>query len=118
MADVQKQSEIRFKVGLDANNIPVDMKWMATDSDHQEMKDCKSIMVSIWDPIEKNALGINLWTNDMMVDEMHAHFFQSIMNLAGSYQQATGNPVILKETKEFVERMAKEASEWENSKRN
>ena len=44
---VVKTSEIKVKVGLDQNNVPIDLKWMATDSEHQNLNDCKSINISI-----------------------------------------------------------------------
>lgn len=111
-----KTSEIKIKVGLDANNIPVDLKWMATDSEHQNLNDCKSLNMSIWDPMENNSLAINLWTTDMRVDEMHAHYFRTLLNLTNSYVQATQNPKAVAMMKEFVENLAKETSDWEESK--
>ena len=38
---VVKTSEIKIKVGLDSNNVPIDLKWMATDSEHKNLNDCK-----------------------------------------------------------------------------
>lgn len=114
--NIAKTSEIKIKVGLDQNNIPVDLKWLATDSEHQHLNDCKSVNISIWDPIENNSLAINLWTNDMKVDEMHSHFFRTLLNQTNSYVQATKNPFAQKMMKEFCEKLAKETSDWEEGK--
>jgi gliding motility-associated protein GldC len=113
---VVKTSEIKIKVGLDGNNIPVDLKWMATDSEHQNLNDCKSVNISIWDPVDNNSLGINLWTTDLRVDEMHSHYFRTLLNLTSSYVQATKNPFAQKMIKEFCENLAKETSDWEEKK--
>ncbi len=116
MAEIAKQSEIRFKISLDKQNIPIDIKWQATDSKNQELRDCKSIMLSIWDAVQKDTLRIDLWTNEMTIDEMHSHFFQTILSVADSYHRATKNPFVKDEVKNFAEQLAKKTAEWENSK--
>jgi hypothetical protein len=55
MNTIAKTSEIRFKVGLDAKNVPLDIKWLATDSKNNELRDCKSIMISIWDAVQNDT---------------------------------------------------------------
>src|SRR5437016_2141677 len=79
MSTIAKTSEIRFKIGLSDKNVPLDIKWMATDSQNQELRDCKSIMISIWDMNQNQTLKIDLWTNDMTTEEMHAHYFQTLL---------------------------------------
>lgn len=113
---ISKTSDIRLKIGLNEQRIPVDIKWQASDSSHEELRDCKSFALHIWDPVEKNTLGIQLWTNEMMADEMHAHFFQSILQIAENYHKATGNPHVKKATKEFCENLSKMTDEWEKSR--
>lgn len=113
---VVKTSEIKVKVGLDQNNVPIDLKWMATDSEHQNLNDCKSINISIWDPVENNSLGINLWTTDLKVDEMHSHYFRTLMNMTNSYIQATKNPFAQKLMQKFCEDLAKQTADWEDEK--
>jgi gliding motility-associated protein GldC len=116
MSAITKQSEIRFKIGLDEKNVPIDIKWQATDTKNQELRDCKSIMVSIWDAAARETLKIDLWTNEMTTDEMHSHFFQTLLSLADSYNRATKNPYVKEEVKAFAEQLAKKTAEWENSK--
>lgn len=111
-----KTSEIRFKITLDEKQIPVDMKWMATDSSTQELKDCKSVMISIWDAVQQETLKIDLWTPEMTTDEMHSHFFQTLLSLAQSYHKATGNPFALDEVKKFGQNLARMTAEWEKER--
>lgn len=113
-----KQSEIRFKINLDEQNVPVDIKWQATDTQNQELRDCKSIMISIWDAVQKDTLKIDLWTNEMTTDEMHSHFFQTLLSMADSYQRATKNPFVKEDVKAFAQTLAKKTSDWENEKNN
>lgn len=116
-SSVKKSSEIKFKIGLDENNIPVDIKWKASDSQQEELIDCKAFMTSIWDPMENNTLSIELWTKDMLTDEMHTFFFQSLLNMARAYNKATGNPFVLGDMKQFCEQLAAKTAEWEDQKK-
>lgn len=113
-----KQSEIRFKINLDEQNVPSDIKWQATDTQNQELRDAKSIMISIWDAVQKDTLKIDLWTKEMTVDEMHSHFFQTLLSLAESYQRATKNPFVKEDIKAFAQTLAKKTADWENEKNN
>ena len=114
--NIEKTEEIKVKVGLDKNNVPIDLKWLATASDNSNLNDCKAINISIWDPVENNSLGINLWTTDLRVDEMHAHYFRTMMNITESYTQATKNPFAREMVKAFCEELAKKTSDWEDEK--
>jgi gliding motility-associated protein GldC len=113
MNKIAKTSEIRFKIGLDEKNVPIDIKWMATDSKNNELRDCKSIMISIWDAVQNQTMKIDLWTNDMTTDEMHGHYFQSLLAMTESYAKATGNPYANEEMKKFAQELAKKTSDWE-----
>jgi gliding motility-associated protein GldC len=117
MAEIAKTSEIRFKVGLDNKNVPLDIKWMATDSKNNELRDCKSIMVSIWDAVQNETLKIDLWTTAMTTDEMHSHFFQTMLSMSESYAKATGNPYAIEEVKKFAQQLAKKTADWEDGKK-
>lgn len=114
--NIAKTSEIRFKVGLNDKNIPLDIKWMATDSKSDELRDCKSIMLSIWDAVQKETLRIDLWTNEMTTDEMHSHFFQTLLSMSESYAKATGNPYAVQDVRKFAEELARKTADWEDGK--
>ena len=116
MSQVKKTSDIRFKIGLDERNVPLDIKWQASDSKNDELRDCKSIMISIWDAVQKETLRIDLWTNEMTTDEMHSHYFQSLLSITESYVRATGNPRAMEDMKKFAQELAKKTADWEDSK--
>lgn len=116
MSGIAKTSEIRFKIALDEQNIPQDIKWSATDSKNSELKDCKSIMISIWDATQRETLKIDLWTNEMTTDEMHSQFFQTLLSMSESYAKATGNPYAVEDVKNFAQQLAKKTADWEDSK--
>ncbi len=113
-----KNSEIRFKITLDERNLPQSIKWQASDSQHNELKDCKTMMVSIWDAVEKTNYNMHLWTTDMTTDEMHSHFFQTLLTYADSYHRATGNPHVKEAMKKFTNELAGKTADWEIAKQN
>lgn len=94
-----KSSEIKFKVTVDENNLPHQIEWEASDAN--EKSECKSLMIALWDAKENNTLRIDLWTKDMMVDEMKKFYHQNIMTLTDTYLRATGDEVTAKKVKSF-----------------
>jgi gliding motility-associated protein GldC len=84
-----KKSSIQIQVGLDENKVPSSIEWTATDSTAEQMNKAKAMMVAFWDGADKTALRIDLWTKEMMVDEMADFFYQTMMTMADTYQRAT-----------------------------
>ena len=64
-----KRAEVRFEVGLDSGHLPVSIEWSATDAP-EGGGPTKAVMLSVWNAAEKKAMTIDLWTKDMLVDEM------------------------------------------------
>ncbi len=102
-----KTSKIRFSIELDENNIPTEIEWKASDSDHKENKKAKSLNIAMWDKEERNTLSISLWTQQMLVEEMESHYLQSMIVMAENYQKATGQGFVLEEVKQFCDTLAK-----------
>jgi gliding motility-associated protein GldC len=84
-----KTTEITFKVTVDENNLPQKIEWTAPDAG--ESSECNSLMIALWDKKENNTLRIDLWTKDMMVDEMKKFFHQNVVTLTDTYVRATGD---------------------------
>lgn len=96
-----KQSEIKFTVHLDDESIPYAMDWEATDAGESK-RPTKAVMLSMWDPEEKGALRIDLWTKEMTVEEMNHFFYQTMMTMADTYERATNNKEVSLMMKEFT----------------
>jgi len=77
-----KKSEIKFTVSLDEQKQPLAIEWQADESGVEGVKSCKSLMISLWDEREKSTLRIDLWTKDMMVNEMQRFFYESLSSMA------------------------------------
>ena len=95
-----KTSEISIKVGLNENNLPIGMKWTATDGDVQNA-DAKAMLLSLWDSKDNNTMKIDLWTKDMTVDEMKQFFHQTLLTMADSFEKATGESKICEDLRDY-----------------
>jgi gliding motility-associated protein GldC len=98
---MSKKSEINFTISLDENHIPEKIEWTASDAGEDGAKQAKAIMMSLWDPNENNTLRIDLWTKEMMVDEMKHFFYQSIITMSDTYERATNDKSVANEIREF-----------------
>ena len=87
---------------MDESRIPASIAWTASDTTAQNAQKAKAMMLAFWDGAEKTALRIDLWTKDMMVDEMADFFYQTIMTMADSYGRATQQQEIVDEIKKFA----------------
>src|SRR3954469_16150016 len=99
-----KTSEIKFTVKLDENNLPVTIDWEASDAN--EKSSCKSMMIALWDANEKNTMRIDLWTKDMLVDEMKIFFHQNLLSMADTLKRATGEDKVAEDLKDYCAHFA------------
>ncbi|MDP9042142.1 MAG: gliding motility protein GldC [Bacteroidota bacterium] len=95
-------SSIHIRVSLDENKMPSEISWSAADSSSENTRNAKAFLLSIWDGADKEALRIDLWTKDMMVDEMEDFFYQTLMTMADTYQRATRHNDLAADMKEFA----------------
>lgn len=96
------QSNIQVQIDLDEEKIPQNIKWSASDSTAIEAQEARAMMLTFWDPTDKTALRIDLWTKEMMVDEMADFFYQNLMGMSDAYLRATQDESLSNEFKEFA----------------
>ena len=96
------RSSINIDVILDADRVPEQISWNATDTTAEAARIAKAMMLAFWDGTEKTALRIDLWTKDMMVDEMADFFYQTFMTMAETYHRATQDPALTSDMKQFA----------------
>lgn len=96
------KSSIIIDVMTDENRVPNSITWSATDTSAENVQKAKAMMISFWDGAEKAALRIDLWTKDMMVDEMADFFYQTMMTMADTYGRATKYNEQVDEMKTFA----------------
>ena len=96
------QSSIKIDVLLDPNKVPQQISWSATDSSSDIAQKAKAMCIAFWDGADKTALRIDLWTKDMMVDEMADFFYQMFSTMADTYRRATKQDELSDDIKTFA----------------
>lgn len=96
-----KTSEIKFTVTLDEKSMPQKIDWNATDT--HKASTCKAVSIALWDSNEKNTLRIDLWTKDMLVDEMKRFYHQNLLSMADTLERATGETEAAKAMRNFAQ---------------
>ena len=95
-------SNISIQIELDENKVPQQISWNASDSTADMAQIAKSMMIAFWDGADKSALRIDLWTKDMMVDEMADFYYQNMIGMADTYLRATQQQELVDEMKKFA----------------
>ena len=106
-----KKSTITIDVVTDENRVPDSISWSATDTSVEQAQKARAMMISFWDGAEKAALRIDLWTKEMMVDEMADFFYQSMMSMADTYARATRHTELVNDMKNFAQEFYKKFQE-------
>lgn len=96
------QSTITINIELDENKVPAKINWNASDSTAQSQQQSRAMMLSFWDAADKSALRIDLWTKEMMVDEMADFFYQTFMGMADAYDRATHQHELVHDIQHFA----------------
>jgi len=97
-----ERSTITLDVHLDEQKVPTDIYWNSATTADEEKQKAKAFILSLWDGAEKTALRIDIWTKDMMVDEMADFFYQTMVTMADTYNRATHDEEGVNEMKEFA----------------
>lgn len=97
-----KKSTITIDIELDDKRVPQTITWNASDSGIEQAQKARAMMLSFWDHADKAALRIDLWTKDMMIDEMADFFYQTMMTMADTYDRATQHKELVEDMKSFA----------------
>jgi len=97
---IVKQSTINIEVGLNSNNLPLDIRWDSTDGGMGKQQ-ARALMLSLWNPNENNTMKIDLWTKDMSVEEMKQFFHQTLLTMADTFEKATGETKITEDLRDY-----------------
>ncbi len=97
---ITKTSDITIRVGLNAEQVPMQIEWGASDRNGGALEECKAMAVALFDKEHRDTLRIDLWTKEMQVAEMDRFMYQILRSLSQTYLKATQN-------KELAEDMAK-----------
>ncbi len=109
MADSNKSNEIEIIVGLDEENVPESIHWKASD-DPSGAKDntARAMLLSFLDNESMDTLKIDIWTKELMTNEMDRFMYQTLRGLADTYHRSTGNKKLASDMQRFVQYFAEE----------
>jgi len=96
------KSTITLDVHLDEQKVPEKIFWSSGGPGNEEMQKAKAFILSLWDGADKSALRIDIWTKDLMVDEMTDFFYQTLMTMADTYNRATHDDELVNDMKNFA----------------
>lgn len=101
---VVKTSDITCRIGLDDQNVPVKIDWLAQDSpDTPEFKEAKAMLLAFFDKDYRDTYKIDLWTNELQIGEMNKFMYQTLRGLADTYFRATNNQEMANDMRKFVQ---------------
>jgi gliding motility-associated protein GldC len=101
-----KTSDINISVSLDENKLPVKIEWKAEDSGLDGVNESKALMMAFWDKKENNTMRMDLWTKDMLVDEMKQFYHQCLLSMADTFDRATGEDKMAGDMRDFADYFA------------
>ena len=110
------ESAIHIQVGLDSDKVPQDITWSAPDNTPENTRKAKAFLLSLWDGGDKAALRIDLWTKDMMVDEMANFYFQVFTTMADTFEKATKHSELTADIKKFAKEFHEKFIKLESEK--
>ncbi|MFN3872266.1 MAG: gliding motility protein GldC [Ignavibacterium sp.] len=99
---MSKISRIIFTVELDDKNFPEKIHWEADESGFDGKREAKTLFLSLWDKKDSVTMGLDLWTKEMLIEEMNIHYHQIFVKLAESYQRATQDSDVSMMIKKFA----------------
>ena len=100
-----KKSTINIEVELDENQVPEKIVWDAEDTG-TGLAESKAMMLAFWDKKEANTMRMDLWTKEMMVDEMKMFYHQTLLTMADSFDRATGEAEMSQDLRDFCDYFA------------
>jgi gliding motility-associated protein GldC len=110
------ESNITINVQLDDDKVPQEISWSASGSSASSSQKAKAMCIAFWDATDKSAMRIDLWTKDMMIDEMADFYYQLFTTMGDTFQRATKDNDLSNDIKSFAKEFHKKFVEKENKK--
>jgi len=97
---MSKKSEIKIDIITNENNVPTAINWSAEDGG-VENAEAKAMILALWDKTEQNAMRIDLWNDQMSVEEMKQFFHQTLLTMADTLERATGEKNMSEDLRDY-----------------
>ncbi|MCS7082740.1 MAG: gliding motility protein GldC [Bacteroidetes bacterium] len=102
-------ARIVLEVELNAQRIPMRLRWQATE-EAEEFQSCTAVLLSLWDKRQRQSLGLDLWTPEMEVPDMHALYYQTFLRLADTLERAVHDAELADQIRAFARSFAQQAA--------
>lgn len=97
---ITKKSDISIEVGLNSNNLPLQIDWSASDTGNQKQR-AAAMFLGFWNPELKETMKVDLWVKDLSVEEMKQFFHQTLLTMADTFEKATGEKNITDDLRDY-----------------
>ena len=97
---MSKSSEIKIEIETNENNVPTGIQWSAEDGG-VENAEAKALILALWDKKEQNTMRIDLWNDQMSVEEMKQFFHQTLITMADTFERATGEKNMSEDLRDY-----------------
>ena len=95
-----KKSSLTFDLELDDNHVPKNI--VMNSSDEQAVNtSLNAVMIAAWDPDKKETLRVDLWTKEMMVNEMFIMYHQTLLSMATTLEKSTGHDKLAEALRDY-----------------
>ena len=109
MSEKTEKNTISIDVHLNEEKHPVEIHWNSTaNPDGTESRECKAMLLSLFDKAHLDTYKIDLWTNEMQVAEMDRFMFQTLRALSDTYFKSTRNQALANDMQRFVQYFGEE----------
>jgi gliding motility-associated protein GldC len=98
---ITQEKEIRIRVGLDENNIPESILWLADDAKNKEEIQSSAMILALWDKNVRGSMRLDLWTKDMTVDEMKIFFHETLLTMSETLEKSIDDKRIAGDLRDF-----------------
>lgn len=95
-------SEISIRIQLDANRVPENIEWQASDAHQSHPSESKSVFLAFLDKETLDTSTMFLWTKELQVAEMDRKIFYALTALTDGYYKSTQNTELANEMRRFV----------------
>jgi gliding motility-associated protein GldC len=98
-------SKINLDIELDVNKIATKIEWSAPDGGVKK-SEADAFILSVWDGETKDTLKIDLWTKNMMVDDMKRFYHQTLLSMADGFKRSTNEDEMSEDIRDFAKYFA------------
>ena len=107
MSQIKNKEQLTIDVLMDDNLIPESIEWKSSQ-ENKPSQTASAALIYFWNAKKSETFNLDLWTKEMMVDEMKYFHFQTLMTLADSLDQSTKENVVAEKIRKFGMQIGKE----------